>query len=117
MLMVGPQFMILSYLFLPASHAVICEDIVHANKVSDVRNSVVFHLGLLSLTPDSMILRSDARRAELPARKDRRSARTSVLESLSCSPSSGSTFFFLTQKEKKETTTFDPNRPVPSDAF
>lgn len=25
-------------------------------------------------------------------------------------------FFFLTQKEKKETTTFDPNRPVPSDA-
>jgi methionine-R-sulfoxide reductase len=24
-------------------------------------------------------------------------------------------FFFLTQKEKKETTTFDPNRPVPSD--
>lgn len=25
-------------------------------------------------------------------------------------------FFFLTQKEKKETTTFDPNRPIPSDA-
>ena len=25
-------------------------------------------------------------------------------------------FFFLTQKETKETTTFDPNRPVPSDA-
>ena len=25
-------------------------------------------------------------------------------------------FFFLTQKEKKETTTFDANRPVPSDA-
>ena len=25
-------------------------------------------------------------------------------------------FFFLTQKEKKETTTYDPNRPVPSDA-
>jgi methionine-R-sulfoxide reductase len=25
-------------------------------------------------------------------------------------------FFFLTQKEKKETTGFDPNRPVPSDA-
>lgn len=25
-------------------------------------------------------------------------------------------FFFLTQKEKKEITTFDPNRPVPSDA-
>jgi methionine-R-sulfoxide reductase len=25
-------------------------------------------------------------------------------------------FFFLTQKEKKETTIFDPNRPVPSDA-
>ena len=25
-------------------------------------------------------------------------------------------FFFLTQKEKKETTTFDPNRPVPTDA-
>ncbi len=25
-------------------------------------------------------------------------------------------FFFLTQKVKKETTTFDPNRPVPSDA-
>ena len=24
-------------------------------------------------------------------------------------------FFFLTQKEKKETTTFDPSRPVPSD--
>ena len=24
-------------------------------------------------------------------------------------------FFFLTEKEKKETTTFDPNRPVPSD--
>src|SRR5438046_8901774 len=24
-------------------------------------------------------------------------------------------FFFLTQKEKKETTTFDPNRPVPSE--
>src|SRR5436309_10187052 len=24
--------------------------------------------------------------------------------------------FFLTQKEKKETTTFNPNRPVPSDA-
>ncbi|MGE5207731.1 MAG: peptide-methionine (R)-S-oxide reductase MsrB [Alphaproteobacteria bacterium] len=24
--------------------------------------------------------------------------------------------YFLTQKEKKETTTFDPNRPVPSDA-
>ena len=24
-------------------------------------------------------------------------------------------FFFLTQKEQKETTTFDPNRPVPSD--
>ena len=24
-------------------------------------------------------------------------------------------FFFLTQKEHKETTTFDPNRPVPSD--
>lgn len=24
-------------------------------------------------------------------------------------------FFFLTQKEKAETTTFDPNRPVPSD--
>ena len=28
----------------------------------------------------------------------------------------GTYFFFLTQKEKKETTTFDPNRPVPSDA-
>jgi methionine-R-sulfoxide reductase len=28
----------------------------------------------------------------------------------------GIVFFFLTQKEKKETTTFDPNRPVPSDA-
>jgi methionine-R-sulfoxide reductase len=27
----------------------------------------------------------------------------------------GIAFFFLTQKEKKETTTFDPNRPVPSD--
>src|SRR5499427_3803660 len=25
-------------------------------------------------------------------------------------------FFFLTQKEKKETTTFDPNRPIPTDA-
>jgi methionine-R-sulfoxide reductase len=25
-------------------------------------------------------------------------------------------FFFLAQKEKKETTTFDPNRPVPGDA-
>jgi peptide methionine sulfoxide reductase msrA/msrB len=25
-------------------------------------------------------------------------------------------FFFLSQKEAKETTTFDPNRPVPSDA-
>src|SRR6476619_1047060 len=25
-------------------------------------------------------------------------------------------FFVLAQKEKKETTTFDPNRPVPSDA-
>src|SRR5437899_3531836 len=25
-------------------------------------------------------------------------------------------FFFLAQKEKKESTTFDPNRPVPSDA-
>ena len=25
-------------------------------------------------------------------------------------------FFFLAQKEKKETSTFDPNRPVPSDA-
>ena len=25
-------------------------------------------------------------------------------------------FFFLEQKEKKETTSFDPNRPVPSDA-
>ena len=25
-------------------------------------------------------------------------------------------FFFATQKEKKETTTFDPNRPVPTDA-
>ena len=25
-------------------------------------------------------------------------------------------FFLLTQKEKKETTTFDPNRPIPSDA-
>jgi len=25
-------------------------------------------------------------------------------------------FFFLTQKETRETTTFDPNRPVPSDA-
>src|SRR5262249_39722277 len=25
-------------------------------------------------------------------------------------------FFFLTQKERKETTTFDPNRPIPSDA-
>jgi methionine-R-sulfoxide reductase len=25
-------------------------------------------------------------------------------------------FFFLAQKEKSETTTFDPNRPVPSDA-
>ena len=25
-------------------------------------------------------------------------------------------FFFLTQKEKKEATTFDPNRPVPTDA-
>ena len=25
-------------------------------------------------------------------------------------------FFFLTQKEKKETTTYDPNRPVPTDA-
>ena len=24
-------------------------------------------------------------------------------------------FFFISQKEKKETTTFDPNRPVPSD--
>src|SRR5579884_3870440 len=24
--------------------------------------------------------------------------------------------FFLAQKEKRETTTFDPNRPVPSDA-
>ena len=24
-------------------------------------------------------------------------------------------FFFLSQKEKKETTTFDPNRPIPSD--
>ena len=28
----------------------------------------------------------------------------------------GLSFFFLAQKEKKETTTFDPNRPVPSDA-
>ena len=28
----------------------------------------------------------------------------------------GIVFFFLTQKEKKETTTFDPNRPVPTDA-
>ena len=28
----------------------------------------------------------------------------------------GIAFFFLTQKEKKETTTFDPNRPVPGDA-
>ena len=28
----------------------------------------------------------------------------------------GIVFFFLTQKEKKETTTFDPNRPVPGDA-
>jgi len=27
----------------------------------------------------------------------------------------GIDFFFLTQKEKKETTTFDPNRPIPSD--
>jgi methionine-R-sulfoxide reductase len=27
----------------------------------------------------------------------------------------GISFFFLAQKEKKETTTFDPNRPVPSD--
>ena len=27
----------------------------------------------------------------------------------------GICFFFLIQKEKKETTTFDPNRPVPSD--
>src|ERR1041385_8713633 len=25
-------------------------------------------------------------------------------------------FFFLSEKEKKETTTFDPSRPVPSDA-
>jgi methionine-R-sulfoxide reductase len=25
-------------------------------------------------------------------------------------------FFFLAQKEKKETTTFDPNRPIPSEA-
>ena len=25
-------------------------------------------------------------------------------------------FFFLAQKEKRETTGFDPNRPVPSDA-
>jgi len=25
-------------------------------------------------------------------------------------------FFFLAQKEKKETTTFDPNRPIPGDA-
>src|SRR6516165_526197 len=25
-------------------------------------------------------------------------------------------FFFLSQKEKRETTGFDPNRPVPSDA-
>ncbi len=25
-------------------------------------------------------------------------------------------FFFLAQKEKKETTTFDPNRPIPTDA-
>src|SRR5215475_4052449 len=29
----------------------------------------------------------------------------------------GITFFFLTQKEKKETTTIDPNRPVPSVAI
>ena len=29
---------------------------------------------------------------------------------------SGLYFFFLAQKEKKETTGFDPNRPVPSDA-
>jgi methionine-R-sulfoxide reductase len=28
---------------------------------------------------------------------------------------SGLYFFFLAQKEKKETTTFDPNRPVPAD--
>jgi methionine-R-sulfoxide reductase len=28
----------------------------------------------------------------------------------------GICFFFLAQKEKKETTTFDPNRPVPTDA-
>jgi methionine-R-sulfoxide reductase len=27
----------------------------------------------------------------------------------------GLSFFFLAQKEKKETTTFDPNRPVPGD--
>ena len=27
----------------------------------------------------------------------------------------GLAFFFLAQKEKKETTTFDPNRPMPSD--
>ena len=27
----------------------------------------------------------------------------------------GLAFFFLAQKEKKETTTFDPNRPIPSD--
>src|SRR6267154_1297113 len=30
-------------------------------------------------------------------------------------PVVGIYFFFLTQKEKKETTTFDPNRPIPSD--
>ena len=29
---------------------------------------------------------------------------------------SGIYFFFLSQKETRETTTFDPNRPVPSDA-
>ena len=28
----------------------------------------------------------------------------------------GPYFFFLAQKEKRETTGFDPNRPVPSDA-
>ena len=27
----------------------------------------------------------------------------------------GLSFFFLAQKEKKETTTFDPNRPIPTD--
>ena len=53
---------------------------------------------------------------ESPVRKNRQSVRYVGAGIAVLLAVVGIYFFFLTQKEKKETTTFDPNRPVPTDA-